>query len=369
MRETSPLTPSSTEAIWKGFSFAPRTAKAALLVTLVLAAAACSSGGSTPTPTSSPTSRPTATPTSSPTAKPTPAPTEPPAYPLVLEDAEGTEITLEAEPERVVSLTPATTELLFALGDGAKLVGRTDFDDYPPEAVEVPAVASFTGVVIEQVVDADPDLVIAGGNNFTSAEDVQRLRDLGMQVLVVYAEDLEGVLADIELVGQAVGSSAEAEGITASIQERIDEVTAASADLEKPLVFYEIGYGPEIYAPAPNFFLTDMIDLAGGEAVTTSDPAVFSVSLEQLVTADPEVIVLGDAAYAPPVCPDAVVEREGWDGITAVETGDIRPVNDVIVTRPGPRIGEGLAALALAIHPDAEIAPPQDEMPDLCAAT
>jgi iron complex transport system substrate-binding protein len=287
---------------------------------------------------------------------------------VTLVDDEGTELTLGAEPQRVVSLTPAVTELLFALGDGDKLVGRTDFDDYPPEAVDVPPVASFTGVVIEQVVDAEPDLVIAGGNNFTPAGDVQRLRDLGVQVLVVYAEEFEDVLADMELVGQAVGSAGEAEEITASIEDRIDEVTAATAGVERPLVFYEIGYGPEIYAPAPNFFVTDMIEIAGGEAVTTSDPAVFSISLEQLVSADPEVIVLGDAAYPPPICPDAVAAREGWEDITAVKNGAIRPVNDVIVTRPGPRIGEGLAALALAIHPDLQIAPPDDETPDLCPA-
>ena len=352
----------------KGFSLALPVA--ALLVVAVACSGTSTPGGTvTPEGPASGGSSANPSPTATPTPTPPPSPTSPPAYPMTLVDDEGTDLTLEAEPERVVSLTPATTELLFALGDGDKLVGRTDFDDYPPEAAEVPAVASFTGVLIEQVVDADPDLVIAGGNNFTSAEDVQRLRDLGMQVLVVYAEDLDGVLADIELVGRAVGAATEAAEITTSIQSRIDEVTAATADLDKPLVFYEIGYGPEIYAPAPNFFVTDMIEIAGGEAVTTADPAVFSISLEQLVTADPDVIVLGDAAYPPPVCPDAVAARDGWAGITAVETGDIRPVNDIIVTRPGPRIGEGLAALALAIHPDVQVAPVQDETPDLCAAT
>ena len=371
MRETGQLAPSNTSARWKGFSFAAAA--------LLLAVACAGGGGSSPSPTSRATTLPTPSPTASPTATPSPSPapsptstaahTEPPAYPLTVVDDEGTELTIDAEPERVVSLTPATTELLFALGEGDKLVGRTDFDDYPPQAVDVPAVASFTGVVIEQVVDADPDLVIAGGNNFTSAEDIERLRELGMPVLVVYAQELEGVLADIELVGQAVGASEEAAEITTSIQERIDEVTAAVAGIDKPQVFYEIGYGPEIYAPAPNFFVTDMIDIAGGEAITTSDPAVFSISLEQLVTANPDVIILGDAAYPPPVCPDAVAGRDGWDGIAAVENDEIRPVNDIIVTRPGPRIGEGLAALALAIHPDAEIAAPQDEMPNLCPAT
>jgi iron complex transport system substrate-binding protein len=184
--------------------------------------------------------------------------------------------------------------------------------------------------------------------------------------MVVYGEDLEGVMADIELVGQAVGAEDEAATITADIQTRIDEVTAAVADLVRPRTFYEIGYGPEIYAPAPESFVADMVKVAGGEPITTADPTLFSISLEELVTADPEVIVLGDAAYPPPVCPDSVGDRPGWESITAVESGQIRPVNDIIVTAPGPRIGEGLAALALAIHPDVAVEPPAEGTETLC---
>lgn len=317
--------------------------------------------GSTATPTPAPTAALTAIPTLTPAAPPTPT-TEPtatataaPEYPLTLTDDEGTAVTLPAEPDAVVSLTPATTELLFALRAGDKLVGRTDFDDYPPEVVEVPAVATFSGVLIEQVVDLEPDLVIAGGNNFTPPGDVDRLRDLGLPVLVVYAPDMAGVLADIRLIGLAMGAESEADSIVADVQARIDEVSAAVADLERPRVFYEIGFEPEIYGPAPESFIADMVSLAGGEPITTNDPAVFSISLERLVTLDPEVIVLGDAAYG--VCPTSVVIRPGWTAITAVRDGNVRPVDDIIVTRPGPRIGEGLAALALAIHPEAEIEP------------
>ncbi|MDL2336023.1 MAG: hypothetical protein QFC55_08335, partial [Chloroflexota bacterium] len=90
--------------------------------------------------------------------------------------------------------------------------------------------------------------------------------------------------------------------------------------------------------------------------ITSTDPAVYSIPLEQLVTQDPQVIVLGDAPYGS--CPDQIVGRPGWAGMTAVRDGQIRPVDDIVVTRPGPRLGEGLAALALAIHPDADIAPP-----------
>jgi iron complex transport system substrate-binding protein len=109
-----------------------------------------------------------------------------------------------------------------------------------------------------------------------------------------------------------------------------------------------------------------MVTLAGGDPITTTDPAVFSIPLERLVSLDPKVIVLGDAAYG--VCPDSIASRPGWKSITAVKNGDVRPVNDTIVTRPGPRIGDGLAALALAIHPDAAIAPPADPTV-LCAPT
>ena len=135
MRQDILRTPSSTSPRWKGSSFEALTAAALLAV-------ACS-GASAPTPTPTPTSRPTVAVTASPNPTPSLATASPSEYPLTVVDDEGTALTLAAEPERVVSLTPATTELLFALGDGEKLVGRTDFDDYPPEAVDSrhPAIA------------------------------------------------------------------------------------------------------------------------------------------------------------------------------------------------------------------------------------
>jgi iron complex transport system substrate-binding protein len=277
---------------------------------------------------------------------------------------DGTTVTLAANPQKVISLTPATSELMFALGAGDRLVGRTDYDDFPADVSEVPAVATFQGVEMEKVVDIGPDLVLAGGNGFTPAADIQRMRDLGFPVLVLYAEDVSGVQDDIRLVGQAVDEEDAAAQIVAAIQDRIDEVTLAVAELPKPRTFYEIGNDPELYGPAPGSFVADMVTLAGGDPITTTDPAVFSIPVERLVSLDPEVIVLGDAAYG--VCPDSVAARPGWKSITAIKNDDVRPVNDTIVTRPGPRIGEGLAALALTIHPDAAIAAPADATA-LCA--
>jgi iron complex transport system substrate-binding protein len=309
------------------------------------------------TPTEVP--QPTDAPTDAPTAEPQPTP----EFPLTLTDDEGTEVTLDSEPQRVVSLTPANTEIVFAVGAGDLLVGGTDFDDYPPEAAELPDVVQGVTVLTEQIVDLEPDLVLAGGNNFTPTADVERLRDLEIPVLVVYPQTVDEVMADISLIGTAVGAGPEAAEIVSGMESRIDEVTTALEGAETPRTFYEIGFEPEIYAPAPESFVADMVELAGGDAITTNDPALFSIPLEQLVDADPEVIVLGDAQYG--TCPDAVASRPGWEEMTAVQNDAVVPVYDTIVTRPGPRLAEGLAALALAIHPEAEIAPPAD-LPELC---
>jgi iron complex transport system substrate-binding protein len=288
-------------------------------------------------------------------------------FPLTVIDDEGTEVTIEAYPERIISLSPANTETVFALGAGDRLVGGTDFDDFPPEAAALTDVATFTGVIMEQVVALEPDLVLAAGNFFTPPDDIATMRELGYPVVVLYAPDVESVLADIELIGTAIGTPAEAVAMTADIAAQLADISEqAAATGSTPRTFYELGAEPEIYAPAPDSFLADMIVRAGGEPITTGDPARWSIPLEELVVADPEVIVLGDANYG--TCPDEVLARPGWEGMTAVLGGDVRPVDDVPVTRPGPRLAQGLASLARAIHPQLVLADlPAD--PPMCEAT
>jgi len=288
------------------------------------------------------------------------------AFPVTVVDDEGTQVTLDAPPERIISLSPANTEIVFALGAGDRLVGGTSFDDYPAEAADLPDVATYQGVVTEQVVGLEPDLVLAAGNFFTPPDAVARLRELGYPVIVVYAPDVPAVLADIELIGTAIGAAAEATAMTMQMSDQLRAIEAAAAGTgSTPRTFYQIGSEPEIYAPAPGSFVADMVALAGGDAITTSDPVVFSIPLEELVVADPEVIVVGDANYG--VCPADVAARPGWGDMTAVLNGDVRPVDDVTVTRPGPRLAQGLASLARAIHPELEL-PGFPAEPALCLA-
>ncbi len=130
----------------------------------------------------------------------------------------------------------------------------------------------------------------------------------------------------------------------------MDEVRAATASLDTPRVFYELDASNGYFGPAPDYFGTEMIKIAGGDPVTSGTPGVYQIEAEKIVAADPQVILLGDAAYG--VTPDQVAKRPGWDTLTAVKDGAIRPIDDVIVTRPGPRLVQGIRALALAIHPD-----------------
>jgi iron complex transport system substrate-binding protein len=322
----------------------------ALIASLVLFIAACATGASDP-----PTLPPDATQSAQPPTTATPEPSAAAAFPVTLVDDEGTEVTLDEEPERIVSLTPATTEILFELGVGDRIVGRVqDVTLFPPEAGPIPEVARFGEVDVEAIVGLEPDVVIAGGNFFTPPEGIDRLRDLGLPVIVVYAPDVETVFEDVELTGRAVGREAEATELADRLRAEFKVVAEATADIERPRVFYELDATGAIYGPADDSFLAAMIELAGGDPITTGSPTAFEIPLERLIEADPEVILLGDAAYG--VTEEAVRARAGWDVMTAVRENAIRPTDDVIITRPGPRLGEGLRSLALAIHPELELA-------------
>jgi len=324
----------------------------ALLAAVLLAAVAVAGCGTTESIRITP--QPGATGSALPPSTATPEPSPSPAFPVSLTDDEGTEVEIPAEPQQIVSLTPASTEILFALGVGDRIVGRVeDITIFPPEAGPIPEVAGFGTVNIEAIVGLEPDLVIAGGNFFTPPEGIERLRSVGIPVLVVYAPDVETVFADIELTGRATGRAAEAVALAESLRAEFDAVAAATADLERPRVFYELDATGAIYGPADDSFLAEMIALAGGDPITTGSPDAFEIPLERLIEADPEVVLLGDAAYG--VTAEAVAARAGWNVMTAVRDGAIRPTEDVIITRPGPRLGDGLRSLALAIHPDLDL--------------
>lgn len=276
------------------------------------------------------------------------------AFPLTLTDDAGREVTLEAEPQRIVSLAPSNTEIVCAIDACDRLVGVTDFDDYPADVVEIDKVVTMAQVDVEAVVAAEPDLVLAAGNELTPTAIIDQITDLGVPVLVLYPESLDEVSANIELVGMAVGRDGEAAALVGEMATRVEAVEEAVADLERPRTFYEVSvFEGTIYTAGERSFLASLIETAGGEPVT-GDALSTSIELEELVAVDPELILLGDATYDPTITPETVAQRQGWETMTAVDDGRVVVVSeDVVITRPGPRIVDGLEALARVIHPDA----------------
>lgn len=266
-------------------------------------------------------------------------------------DDQGLVIQLPAQPQKIVSLTPAATETLFAIGAGSRVVAKVeDLAAYPPEAGSLPVVATYKGVDVEKIRALGADLVLAGGSSFTPQPAIDQLRGLGIPVLVLDPHTVAAVLHDIELVGDAVGDGPAARIVTAAMQTRIDAIKATLASASRPRTFYEVDATSDIFGPARDSFLAELVTTAGGTPITSDNASVYSIALEKLVAADPEVIVLGDSAYG--TTPDVVRARAGWGTISAVKSSTIRPIDDTVVTRPGPRLVDGLQLLAAAIHPE-----------------
>jgi iron complex transport system substrate-binding protein len=282
----------------------------------------------------------------------------PSGYPVTVTDARGTDVTIPAAPDRIVSLAPSNTEIVCALDACDRLVGVTDFDDYPPEVADVPDVVVSAQVDVERVVDARPDLVLAAGNELTPSSVIAQLEDLGLTVVVLYPESLDEVEGDIGLIGRILDEADAAASLVDGMRQRVAELTAAVDGLDRPRTLYEVYYAEGVtYTAGAGSFLASLIELAGGEPVTGD--AQGTLPAEQLVTSDPELVLLGTASYDPSLATpaaalEAVASRPGWSTLSAVRDGAVLPyLDDIVTTRPGPRIVDGLEALARAIHPEA----------------
>lgn len=278
-------------------------------------------------------------------------PTVAPPAVTVVNDAQRT-VEITGVPERIISLAPSNTEVLFALGLGDKVVGVTDLCDYPEEAQEIEKVG-FVEINLEKIVDLEPDLVLYIGGT-AQLEKTQTMEDLGLTVLVLAPSDIEGIFADIELVGRTTGTEDEAADLVSELRARMDEVLSRVAQAKRqPLVFYELDATDPArpWTAGPGSFIDALITMAGGVNLGASAEMEWAqFSTEEVIAQDPEIIILGDANYG--VTAESVEERPGWGVITAVKAGAIYPIDDTLVSRPGPRIVDGLEELARIIHPE-----------------
>lgn len=301
---------------------------------------------------------PAATPTPQPvelTEEPAAVPVVPENAPIVVTDQRGKEFQFEQPVQRIVSLAPSNTEILFAVGAGSQVVGRDSFSDYPAEALNVADIGGGFGALdTETIIASSPDLVLAA--DLTPAEQIQALEDLGLTVFVLgNPVDLPGMYENLRTVAKMTGHLEETETLIASLEERVAVVEEKLAGVtDRPLVLYEIdGTDPNApWVPGPGTFVNTLLTMAGGDNMSaTLEGAWVQVSLETIIQMNPDLILLGDAQWGG-VTPEMVAARGGWDALTAVQEGKIYPFDDNLVSRPGPRLVDGLEALAKFLHPE-----------------
>jgi iron complex transport system substrate-binding protein len=282
-------------------------------------------------------------------AGPAAAPT---AAAITLTDAGGQTVTLAGPAQRIVSIAPSNTELIFAAGAGAQLVGRDSLSDFPAEAAAVASIGDvYPKVNTEALVALKPDLVLAADIN--SPEQIQALRDLGLTVFQVpNPVGLEGLYANLATIGRLTGHEQDATTQAAALQARVQAALAQVPQSgTRPKVYYELDATDPTkpYTAGPGTFIDTLITLAGGENVAAGlGQAYAQISSEELVRQNPDIILLGDAAYG--VTPESVAARPGWDAIAAVQNGAIHPFDDNLASRPGPRLVDGLEALVKLLH-------------------
>jgi iron complex transport system substrate-binding protein len=268
------------------------------------------------------------------------------AFPTSITDFQGRSVAISKRPERIVSIGPSNTEFLFALGAGDRVVGDDDFSDQPAAAATKVHVGGVK-VNLEKVVSLKPDLIVTV--KFSDGT-IEALSQTAATVLVVDPQGLADVTRTAALLGKAIG--ADGDGLAKDIQSKLDAVKAKTASAPKVRVFDEEDASDltKLYTVGPGSFINDLITLAGGTNIAAAAKSAYpTISTEEVVKADPEVIVLNDALYGTTV--DSVATRPGWAALSAVKNQRVY-AGLSLFSRPGPRVGEAALEYAKLVHPE-----------------
>jgi ABC-type Fe3+-hydroxamate transport system substrate-binding protein len=271
---------------------------------------------------------------------------KPRTEPATVRDDFGDPVRLGEPPRRIVSLSPTTTEILFALGAGSRLVGRSDYDLFPDSARLIPSIGQGIQPNAEAVLGTRPDLVIlyASQDNRPAAA---RLRAAGVSTLALKNDHIADFRRTVEMLGAILGDSARARTVADSVYRTLDRVRAATAGLARPTVFWHIWDAPLITVGAGSF-MNELVDIAGARNVYADiESPSKAISLEDVARRDPEFILAG------PIGARRIEAEARWRIVRAVRDRKVLVVDTVVVARPSVRLGEAAVSLANLLHPGA----------------
>jgi iron complex transport system substrate-binding protein len=254
--------------------------------------------------------------------------------------------------QRIVSLSPSTTEALFVIGAGPRVVGRSRYCDWPPEVAKLPQVGGYVDPSFEAILALRPDLV-TGARGPAGAAMSERLEARGIATYLPKTESFAEIDAMILGLGERTGHVTEAKAKVAALDAQVTAVEKAVGSRPRPRVLFVFGLEP-VSVAGPGSFADEMIRRAGGTNAVTEGGGYPTLGIERILTIDPDVVV--NAAMAEAHGNERIrKDTPGWSKVRAVVSGRVVPVTDESVLRPGPRIGDGLTTLARAIHPDAAL--------------
>ena len=270
--------------------------------------------------------------------------------PYTVVDDRGVEVTFDEVPETIVSLQPSNTEILFELGVGEQIIGATDFDTYPEAAQEIERVSTSTVINAERILELDPDVVIA----YTIGDETQitQLEDAGLKVFVIAsAATFDDVYSDIIQLSEVMGVEDKGEKVVADIKAQIETVQEKTANVDtKKKAYYEVSPAPDLWTTGSSTFQQEIMDHANVENIFADQKSWISVTEEDVITRNPEIIIT-PATYMENAV-EEILGRTGWEKIQAVTDQAVYLVDGDIMSRPGPRIGEAVEIMAQSVYPE-----------------
>ena len=273
-----------------------------------------------------------------------------PMPPGAVTDDLGRLVNIEKIPQRIISLSPSNTEILFALGLGDKVVAVTEFCDYPPKAKDKEKIGGFSTPNIEKIIALEPDLILAG--SIHDREIIPALEERGFTIFALAPKNLDEILEDIRIVGEITGKAEEAFELVAQMESRIGAVTDKTKELEKPTVFYITWHDP-LWSVGSGTIINELIEKAGGINIFQDITGHKVVDIETLIVRNPEVIIACTGHGEAESKPFEWAKEEPRLRVTeARKDNRVYQIDADLVSRQGPRMIEALEEFALFIHPE-----------------
>lgn len=279
-------------------------------------------------------------------------------YPMEVKDGFGYDVTIEKQPQKIVSLSPSQTEILFALGLDDQIVGVSDYCDYPSEALSKEKVGNAFAINVEKIIELEPDVVLLYSES--QPEAIEQLKANGITIMIYSPETTDEIFDTITQLGKITGTVDKADQLVSKLIEKRDIIVSKVKGAEKVKVFYQVWDEPLMTAGVGSY-IDELITLAGGVNIAADGEGAYpQYSAEAMIEKDPEVY-LAPAHTAESYqltseqeqeLKNIIKSRPGYEVMSAVKNDRVELLEPNIVSRPGVRIIEALELIAKAIHPD-----------------